>query len=829
MEQQLPVMTELGVQFTARSGMETAASSGVHRGRPFGGVSIAWASNLNHVVRPLANYRHHRIVCVELLAVPNPILLASVYMPFYDSSNRAECISETIDAISMMEGIIEDHPHHQIIIGGDLNTELEGNSPFDIYWREFVLKYDLECCDSLVHSRSNPNDGGHANGSSAANNGDMDGGTGLGSGSTSGSTAGSSPTYTYHHASLNQKKWNDHFLVSSSIIAATRDHQILDEGDNLSDHLPVIMSLAVNCSAPMMGEQNIDASVPVQTLKWEKCSSEYKVAYSECLTKSLNDSPSLLTGCHNCHCKGVACRSSIQAEFDSITHQLSSADKILPRHKPGVQKNWWTEELSALKTQCMEIHQIWQAEGKPRQGAIYNERMRVRAEYRKAIRNAQRKPKQSCWNRLHETLASKSTDSFWKEWKKLYGANKSHLHPVVNGLSSKQDISESFRSHFTEISKPNNVDRVQELEGEFNSKYSLAWASHSQSCNCGNYNISIDNVIDAAFSLKKGKSSDDDGVSAEHFFHAPLELFVRLQKLFNAMVRHSFVPRQFQLGTIIPIVKDHQGNLGDLNNYRGITIAPIASKIFEHLLRILFGEFLTTSGFQFGFKKRSSTSHAIYCLKETINYYTERGSSVYCSFLDASKAFDRLVHAGLFLKLLERNIPFIFLDLLIHWYSNLQCRVRWGECHSSWFDIIAGVRQGGILSPDFYCIYVDDLVVILAQLGVGCHLRDNFLSALLYADDMALLSPSLKGLQILMKACEKYCFDWDICLNPKKTKNMAFGKRVTNLCPLFLNGGEIEWVTSWKYLGVDLESLHAFDWAFEGKLSFYKCLNAMVL
>ena len=140
MERQLPVLAELGVQFAARSGMENAASSGVHRGRPFGGVSIAWASNLNHVVKPLANYRHHRIVCVELLAVPNPILLASVYMPFYDTSNREECILETIDAISMMEGIIEDHPHHQIIIGGDLNTELEGNSPFDVYFEGICFK-----------------------------------------------------------------------------------------------------------------------------------------------------------------------------------------------------------------------------------------------------------------------------------------------------------------------------------------------------------------------------------------------------------------------------------------------------------------------------------------------------------------------------------------------------------------------------------------------------------------------------------------------------------------------------------------------------------------
>ena len=171
----------------------------------------------------------------------------------------------------------------------------------------------------------------------------------------------------------------------------------------------------------------------------------------------------------------------------------------------------------------------------------------------------------------------------------------------------------------------------------------------------------------------------------------------------------------------------------------------------------------------------------------------------------------------------------ILLDLIIYWHSSLQCRVRWGDCYSSWFDIVAGVRQGGVLSPDFYCLYVDDLVAILTRLGIGCYLRNHFLSTLLYADDMALLSPSLKGLQVLLRACEKYCYDWDICLNPKKTKNMAFGQNVTNLCPLFLDGGKLEWVTSWKYLGVDLKSHHSFDCTIDGKLgSFYKCLNGIV-
>ena len=140
---------------------------------------------------------------------------------------------------------------------------------------------------------------------------------------------------------------------------------------------------------------------------------------------------------------------------------------------------------------------------------------------------------------------------------------------------------------------------------------------------------------------------------------------------------------------------------------------------------ITFTDYLSTSDYQFGFKRKSSTSHAIHCLKESINYYTQNGSNVFCSFLDASKAFDRLVHAGLL----------IFLNIIIYWYSDLQCRVRWGETLGEGFGISAGVRQGGILTPTFYCIYVDELVQILSQAGIGSHIRN----------DMCLISTSIKG------------------------------------------------------------------------------------
>ena len=91
--------------------------------------------------------------------------------------------------------------------------------------------------------------------------------------------------------------------------------------------------------------------------------------------------------------------------------------------------------------------------------------------------------------------------------------------------------------------------------------------------------------------------------------------------LFNIMLRHSYVPCQFRRGFMIPLVKDPSGNHSSTGNYRGITISPIISKLLEHVLKIIFMESLSTAEYQFGFKKNSSTIHALHCLKSTVNHY----------------------------------------------------------------------------------------------------------------------------------------------------------------------------------------------------------------
>ena len=170
-----------------------------------------------------------------------------------------------------------------------------------------------------------------------------------------------------------------------------------------------------------------------------------------------------------------------------------------------------------------------------------------------------------------------------------------------------------------------------------------------------------------------------------------------------------------------------------------------------------------------------------------------------------------------------------FLNIIISWYSELKCCVKWADQFSEWFSITAGVRQGGILSPEFYSIYVDDLLVKLKQSGIGCHFSEYFAAALFYADDICILSPSIRGLESLLQICNDYCIEWDICLNPKKTKNLYFGKRVDITHSITLNGSPIEWVNEWVYLGVTLKSAKVFDCSVKDRVKkFFRCANAIL-
>ena len=131
--------------------------------------------------------------------------------------------------------------------------------------------------------------------------------------------------------------------------------------------------------------------------------------------------------------------------------------------------------------------------------------------------------------------------------------------------------------------------------------------------------------------------------------------------LFTSMLTHGYLPDAFMATSIIPILKNKNGDTSAKNNYRPIAIVTTMSKIFESCLATFMDAHLVTSDNQFGFKQKHSTDLCIYTVKSIIQYYNYYNSPVYTCFLDASKAFD---HWTMFKKLILRGVPIIIVRML---------------------------------------------------------------------------------------------------------------------------------------------------------------------
>ena len=236
------------------------------------------------------------------------------------------------------------------------------------------------------------------------------------------------------------------------------------------------------------------------------------------------------------------------------------------------------------------------------------------------------------------------------------------------------------------------------------------------------------------------------------------------------MITHGHAPKEFGVSTVIPIPKNHNSNTTDSNNFRGIALSSIFCKVLDNIVLTKFQDKLCTSDLQFGFKAHNSTNMCTMVLKETVNYYIRNKTSVFCTFLDASKAFDRVHYCKLFRLLIKRELPACIIRILINLYTVNEVRVLWSGYCSVYFVASNGVKQGGVLSPILFCIYIDNLLIELSSSGVGCYIGSNFTGALAYADDIVLITPTPSAMRRMLSVCSNFATSYDVLFNAEKSK-----------------------------------------------------------
>ena len=278
-----------------------------------------------------------------------------------------------------------------------------------------------------------------------------------------------------------------------------------------------------------------------------------------------------------------------------------------------------------------------------------------------------------------------------------------------------------------------------------------------------------------------------------------------LTNLFNAIFDRGQYPSHWAKAVIVPIFKKGSENLVD--NYRGISLLSITSKCFTSILNKRLYNWLEREEKivenQAGFQRNYCTTDHIFTLYAIIqSCLCRKGRKLYVAFVDFKKAFDNVHHSKLLETLQREGISGKFFCTLKSMYEQLKSCVRVGGKLTDFFECHKGVRQGCVLSPSLFSLFINRLAEHISESGRhGIQLLPGLMELfiLLFADDVTLIATTPSGLQNQLNCLKVCCEELKLEVNIEKTKIMVFRK-----------GGFLSNFEKWNFNGVNLEVVNEY-------------------
>ena len=403
-------------------------------------------------------------------------------------------------------------------------------------------------------------------------------------------------------------------------------------------------------------------------------------------------------------------------------------------------------------------------------------------------------------NILHsfETSSSSAIKNAWDLVKKLSG-KKSRSVVFIEGT----DRLKSWENHFKNLLNADSLDldNPPPIMKVFDESLEIPSGI-----------ITKDELDSAIDQLKNGKAPGLDGLPPE---------FWKMKNIRHILLKfciETFLgdrPDEWGISTLIPIPK--KGDLTKPDNYRGIALSQIASKVYNRIIlnriRPVVDKLLRPN--QNGFREGRSTSAHVLALRRIVEELKNHKKEAVISFIDFRKAFDSINRDRMFQILQAYGIPETVVNAIKVMYRDTSATVTTPEGQTDPFVIGTGVLQGDPLAPFLFIIVLDYALRSSITNNHGLTLKHRRsrrhpperLADLDYADDIALLENHVQAAQTLLCTVELACQNVGLFLNAKKTKFIHINR--TNDDKLYSSdGSEIERVDDFLYLGSYTETDH---------------------
>ena len=475
-------------------------------------------------------------------------------------------------------------------------------------------------------------------------------------------------------------------------------------------------------------------------------------------------------------------------------------------------KGWWDDEVKQavkLRREASRTHRFYKKLSINFPEAIsqevvkskWDEYLHLKHEARDLVKEKMEKEREDILKEMKK-CGGFNSGFFWHRAKAKKGKCLTKLRDESGAVMTEERIvADIARSHFESLGRGGweaGAEEIADREGSGYVPKELDGEVAAELDRAPTY----EEVVKAIKRLKKGKGVGGDKVSAEMIVNGGEMLWGNLHTLLVKCWEEEFVPEEWTEGIIVPLYKE--GDECDVGNYRGITLGSHIGKVFcsilkERLYQAVDGVIIGEA--QGGFRKNRQTVDHLFVVSGISQLRRIEGKKTWLAFLDLKKAYDSVWREGLWEKLEAYGVKGKFVRMCQELYSRVSARVRVGQSMSETFEIGCGLRQGCILSPCLFSLFIMDLAGELESRGLGVHVKGQWMGSCLFADDIVLIGGSAQELQLMLDVAAGFAKRWHLRFNPKKCGVLVVGQKKREK-RWRLGNDRLKEVDEYKYLGM---------------------------